>query len=58
VNCSLVHFCELWPTYTKVNVPSTADIQQVPRSNLELNRMESLYGARSKSCEEGLKQLV
>jgi hypothetical protein len=43
---------ELWSTYEKANVPSTADMQQVPRSNLELNRMESLYGARSKSCKD------
>ena len=28
------------------------------RSNVELNRLDSLYGARSKSCEDGLKQLV
>jgi hypothetical protein len=58
VDCTLVHYGEPWPTYEKVNVPSTGDIQQVPRSNLELSRMESLYGARSKSCEDGLKLLV
>jgi hypothetical protein len=58
VDCTLLHFDELWPTYEKVNVPSTGDIQQVPRSNLELSHMDSLYGARSKSCEDGLKQLV
>jgi hypothetical protein len=30
----------------------------VPLSNLEINRMESSFGERSKSCEDGLKQLV
>jgi hypothetical protein len=48
----------LWPTYEIVNVPTTGDVQQVPLSNLEINRMESSFAANSKSCEDGLEQLV
>jgi hypothetical protein len=32
---------ELRRTYENVNVPTTGDVQQVPLSNLEINRMES-----------------
>jgi hypothetical protein len=49
---------ELWPTHEKVNVPTSGDVQQVPLSNLEILRMESCFGACSKSWEDGLKQLV
>jgi hypothetical protein len=49
VHCTLVHFGILWRTYEKVNVPTTGDIQQVPRSNLELNRMEEfVWSAQQK----------
>ena len=58
MDCTLVHSGVLWPTCAKRNVPTTADVQEVPRSHLEINRMESSYGARNKSFEDGLKPLV